>query len=81
MIEILGSGLLSLCAIPYMFETLKNGFKGSMVFFLMWLIGELCLLSVMALEGRIPLLINYGVNTACLLVVAGKILHSRAKSK
>jgi hypothetical protein len=45
-----------------------------MVFFLMWLVGELCLLAVMAVEGRIPLLVNYGVNTICLLVVAWKIV-------
>jgi hypothetical protein len=72
--EILGSALLSLCAIPYMIEVLRNGFRGSMVFFLMWLVGELCLLAVMAVEGRIPLLVNYGVNTICLLVVAWKIV-------
>ena len=76
-IGLFGSLLLTFCAIPELYRTIKNrkchiGWG----FLLMWFFGEVFCLFYGFELGQIPLIINYGFN----LIVAGTMLFYKIKT-
>jgi len=67
----IGSILLALCAVPLAWESYKQKHsKGiSNLFLTMWLVGELLTAAYVLPKQDYPLLFNYGLNIACLVVV------------
>ena len=67
----IGSILLALCAVPLAWQTFKqkhsNGISNT--FLAMWLIGEILTFAYVLPKQDYPLLLNYGLNIACLAIV------------
>lgn len=67
----IGSILLALCAIPLAWECFKqkhaNGISN--MFITMWMLGEILTFAYVLPKQDYPLLLNYSLNIACLLVV------------
>ena len=66
-----GSILLALCAVPLAWESYKQKHSNgiSNLFLTMWLVGELLTAAYVLPKQDYPLLLNYGLNIACLVVV------------
>ena len=76
-IGLFGSLLLTFCAIPELYRTIKD--KKCHIgwgFLLMWFFGEVFCLFYGFELGQIPLIINYGFN----LIVAGTMLFYKIKT-
>jgi uncharacterized protein with PQ loop repeat len=67
----IGSILLALCAVPLAWQSFvqKHSDGISNAFLVMWLIGELLTFAYVLPKKDLPLLFNYGLNIACLVVV------------
>lgn len=74
MIEIIGwigSIAFSLCAIPQAVEAIRNKVCYINKWFLtLWIIGEVFTLVYAIGIGALPMIMNYMVNGACLIVIA-----------
>jgi uncharacterized protein with PQ loop repeat len=66
-----GSILLALCAVPLAWQSFKQKHSTgiSNTFLTMWLVGELLTFSYVLPKQDYPLLFNYGLNIACLIIV------------
>ena len=67
----IGSILLALCAVPLAWESYRQKHSNgiSNLFLTMWLVGELLTAAYVLPKKDYPLLFNYGLNIACLIVV------------
>ena len=76
-IGLFGSLLLTFCAIPELFRTLKDGrCHIGWGFLIMWFFGEVFCLFYGFDLAQIPLIINYGFN----LIIAGTMLFYKIKT-
>lgn len=69
-----GGALLAFCALPLLVKTVRDGHaRGvSLGFLLMWAVGEALTLRYVAdVSPTVPLIANYCVNLAMVLVVLG----------
>jgi uncharacterized protein with PQ loop repeat len=66
----LGSILLGCCALPASYAAWRDKTcQYNVPFLLMWLSGEILLLVYALLERQYPLILNYILNIACLLII------------
>lgn len=67
----IGSILLALCAVPLAWQSFKqkHSIGISNTFLTMWLVGELLTATYVLPKQDYPLLFNYGLNIACLIIV------------
>lgn len=67
----IGSILLALCAVPLAWQSYwqKHSDGISSLFLAMWLVGEVLTATYVLPKKDYPLLFNYGLNIACLVIV------------
>ena len=68
----LGSICFALCGIPQAWQSYKQGHSNglSYLFLGLWFMGEALTIVYVASEiGSVPLLVNYGCNFVCLVIV------------
>lgn len=67
----IGSIFLALCSVPLAWESYKQKHSDgiSNAFLTMWLVGELLTAAYVLPKQDYPLLLNYGLNIVCLIVV------------
>lgn len=67
----IGGILLAACAIPLAWESYRQKHSRgiSNLFLALWLIGEILMFIYVLPKQDMPLLFNYGLNIACLVVV------------
>jgi uncharacterized protein with PQ loop repeat len=86
MIEIVGwvgSILFALCGVPQAIKTIrtKSASDFSAPFLLMWLGGEVCMITYAVVKlGNLPLILNYVGNLLCLLpIIYYKVLPAKCR--
>lgn len=81
----IGSSLFSLCALPQTIKVWKDkhGNGLSWVFLLMWLLGEILCLIYTSFQQIVPLplVVNYIVNLAMLVVIIYYKIHGHIAAK
>jgi len=81
----IGSSLFSLCALPQTITVWRNkhGHGLSWAFLLMWLLGEILCLIYTSLQQivPVPLVVNYIVNLAMLIVIIYYKIHGHYTAK
>ena len=66
-----GSSLLAFCAVPQAVQSYKQKHSHgiSKTFLVMWLVGEILTAAYVLPKKDWPLLVNYGVNIICLVII------------
>lgn len=66
----IGNTLLSLCGIPLLYDTIKNGAKTSNKFLLVWFLGEIFAISY-AIYDKISwfIILNYGISIVLIISI------------
>ena len=80
LVGIIGSFLLAVCAVPEVVSSVKKGYCGaSLSFLLTWLFGELfTLVYICQTSADLILIVNYSINTILILILL--IFKSKEKS-
>ena len=67
----IGSIFLALCAVPLAWQSYKQKHSNgvSKLFLTMWMVGELLTFAYVLPKQDYPLILNYGLNIACLVIV------------
>lgn len=74
----IGSICLALCPIPFAWQSYKE--KKSTITkwgLILWMVGELCTAAYILPKKDYPLLLNYGLNIICLMVVVKYKLYPK----
>lgn len=79
-IALVGSIAFAVCAVPAAIAAYRTKQEtSSLAFLLLWLLGEVCYLAYVPFIGQYKLLLNYGPNTLCLLVILYFNIKTRLK--
>ena len=68
----IGSLLLAFCAVPQAIQSYrqKHSHGISKLFLMMWMVGEILTAAYILPKKDYPLLVNYAINIACLVVIS-----------